>query len=150
MIYLWNNQIYWIINRKWSSWLDIDHAGVNIITISYKYIYIFLLFKKKPYFNVKTFKMIDLTVAPLCPHVAMWCQCLITGCPKRVMNPKACTIRISLWPLSNVHYAFLSGSFYVYFMIDCLHLFGTCQVFDLWLWFPVFDEHFHIDPPRRN
>lgn len=94
--------------------------------------------------------MTDLTAAPLCPHVAVWCPCLITGYPKRVMNPKPCTIRMSLWPLSNVHYAFLSGSFYVYFMIDCLHLFGTCQVFDLWLWFPVFDEHFHIDPPLRN
>lgn len=94
--------------------------------------------------------MTDLTAALLCPHVAVWCPCLITGYPKRVMNPKPCTIRMSLWPLSNVHYAFLSGSFYVYFMIDCLHLFGTCQVFDLWLWFPVFDEHFHIDPPLRN
>lgn len=94
--------------------------------------------------------MTDLTAAPLCPHVAAWYPCLITSYPQRVMNPKPCTIRMSLWPLSNVHYAFLSGSFYVYFMIDCLHLFGTCQVFDLWLWLPVFDEHFHIDPPLRN
>lgn len=41
--------------------------------------------------------------------------------------PNLGRISATLCPLSNAHYIFLSESFYVYFMIDCLHLFWAAR-----------------------
>lgn len=57
------------------------------------------------------------SIVPPCGHAV--CR-LKYGWPQGAMNPKPWQHQS---PLSNAHYISLSESFYVYFMIDCFHLF---------------------------
>lgn len=69
----------------------------------------------------------NFTATPLCPHVASLCAFPSMGGPEEQWTPNLGRISATLCPLSNAHYIFLSESFYVYFMIDCLHLFWAAR-----------------------
>lgn len=60
----------------------------------------------------------------------MWHYCMSTvhmGGPEEQWTPNPGSICATLCPLSNAHYVSLSESFYVYFMIDCPHLFWAAR-----------------------
>lgn len=86
------------------------------------------------------------------------CGCTVIifnyGWPQTAMNPKLWKHQFHILAIKQctLHFPLIALMFISWLIASICYgqTWRTCQVLDLRLWLPVFDSHFHKDPPHKN